>query len=218
MNWVWIVLLDILLIIVIALFMSVTVQARFGEKTELKIKYAGITVFSLQPQTEKDRKKASEKAEKKKAEKAQKAAKKAEEKKERKKAESEKSKKPKRTLEENLELIRDLVGSASRPIKRLFRHIRVTDVNADITVSGDDAAAAALNYGKMCVLITSVLTVLDGAVRLSVDNIELGVDFQSGRSVYDIGLKVSLRISTALGCAVWFLFRMIKRHFFKKKA
>ncbi|MCH5324167.1 MAG: hypothetical protein J1E39_03035 [Eubacterium sp.] len=219
-NILLIILLALLLTVIIALFLSVTVDVRLGKDIIVKIKYAGITVFSIQPETEEEKAKARAKAkkkspkkiaaEKKKVEKAKQIkAQKAEEKKAKK--EEQKKNKPKKTLDENLELVKNLLSSLSKPAKRLFSHIRVTNVNADITVSGKDAASAALNYGRMSVLINAVLSLLYTTVRLSVDNIDLGVDFQSGETAYDISFKVKLRISTALGCAVWFLFRMAKR-------
>ncbi len=220
MSWIWIVLIDILLIIIVALFLSVTVKVRLTSEADIKIKYAGITILTIRQETpeekaaaEKKKAERPERVEKAKAKQAKKQAAK-EKKKARKKAEE----KPKKTLEENLELVKALLYGISKPAKRLFSHIRVTNVKADITMSGDDAAAAALNYGRMSLLISSVLSLLYCTVRLSVDNIELGVDFQSGKTVYDIGFKVKLRISTALGCALWFLFRTARKMLAQRKS
>ena len=52
----WLILIDILLIIVLALMLSVTVTVHLNDDTRIKVKYAGITVFSISPEDEKQKK------------------------------------------------------------------------------------------------------------------------------------------------------------------
>lgn len=217
MSVVVIVLLCILLIIVIALFMSVTVSFSAGEALRVKVKYAGIPIFELSPekkqkQKEKRRKTAASPkalAKQKKAKEKKKL--KAAAKKEKKERQKKEKTKPKRSLYQTLELVRALVSSAGKPVKRLFSHIRITNVIADIVVSGEDAAEAALNYGKLNAVIHSLLQLLYSTVRLSVEKIDINVDFQSQKTKYFISFKLKLRLSTALGCALWYVFRAAKR-------
>lgn len=58
--------------------------------------------------------------------------------------------------------------SASKPIKRLISHIRVSNFYLFITASGEDAAQAAMNYGKINWLVHTALAVLYNTVKLNV--------------------------------------------------
>ena len=52
----WLIFIDILLIIVLALMLSVTVNVHLNDETRIKIRYAGITIFSVSPEDEKHKK------------------------------------------------------------------------------------------------------------------------------------------------------------------
>ena len=253
----WLILLGIVLLIAIALFMSVSVSVFIDEEIDVKISYAGITLFKI------DSTEDPEKAKKKKAKKEAKKKKKEEKKKlkeEKKRLKAEKKKKKsgqavtdasdntqsdtsadetqqtdnekkkktpeekqrekeekrrekaakKKKLEETIDLVKLLVKSAGKPVKRLISHIRINDFCIDITASGEDAAKAALNYGKINIAVNSLLTFLYQFVKLRVKKVNIGVDFESGETKFALYCKVKMRISTALGCGIWFLFRMLK--------
>lgn len=116
----------------------------------------------------------------------------------------------KKKLEETIDLVKLLVKSAGKPVKRLISHIRVNDLYIDITASGEDAAKAALNYGKINIAVHNLLAFLYQFVRLKVKEINIDCDFESGKTDFMLYCKVKMRISTALGCGIWFLFRMLK--------
>lgn len=258
----WFIFLGIVLLIAILLFMSVSVSIFIDEEIDVRIKYAGITLFYID--SDEDPEKVKKKEEKKKAK-----AKKKEEKKKRKEekerlkkekkrlrelkksgqadtvaevneeeiktdfaesteeAEEKKKKTPeekrrekeqkkrekeakKKKLIETIDLVKLLVKSAGKPVKRLISHIRINNLYIDITASGDDAAKAALNYGKINIAVHNLLAFLYQFVRLKVKEINIDCDFESGKTDFMLYCKVKMRISTALGCAIWFLFRMLK--------
>ncbi|MBR4305734.1 MAG: DUF2953 domain-containing protein, partial [Ruminiclostridium sp.] len=116
----------------------------------------------------------------------------------------------KKELEEKIELIKLFIKSAGKPVKKLISHIRVTNLNIDVTASGDDAAKAALNYGKINIAVGSLLGFLNQFVRLHIKKVNIGVDFESGETKFTLYCKIKMRISTALGCGIWFLFRFLK--------
>lgn len=258
----WFIFLGIVLLIAILLFMSVSVSIFIDEEIDVRVKYAGLTLFYID--SDEDPEKVKKKEEKKKAK-----AKKKEEKKKRKEekerlkkekkrlrelkksgqadtvaevneeeiktdfaestveAEEKKKKNPeekrkekeqkkrekeakKKKLIETIDLVKLLVKSAGKPVKRLISHIRINDLYIDITASGDDAAKAALNYGKINIAVHNLLAFLYQFVRLKVKEINIDCDFESGKTDFMLYCKVKMRISTALGCAIWFLFRMLK--------
>ena len=252
----WFIVLGIVLLIAVLLFMSVSVSVFIDKEIDVRIKYAGITLFYID--TDEDPEKVKKKEEKKKTKlKKKEEKKKKKEEKERLKREkklkksgqapntaqedaekeatsdnaddasADKKKTPeekrkekeqkkrekaakKKKLEETIDLVKLLLKSAGKPVKRLISHIRITDVFIDITASGDDAAKAALNYGKINIAVNNLLTFLDQFVRLKVKEVNIDCDFESGKTDFMLYCKVKMRISTALGCGIWFLFRMLK--------
>ena len=226
----WLIFIDILLIIVLALMLSVTVNVHLNDETRIKIRYAGITIFSVSPEDEKHKKQKKSKEKQKKspddksdnisADKAN--------------GSSDISKESKKThkvgkkadnngnngllsklglsgdISETIEFVKQLVESASKPIKRLISHIRVSNFYLFITASGEDAAQAAMNYGKINWLVHTALAVLYNTVKLNVKKIDITADFTSGKTEYELSCKVKLRLGTAIGCVLWFLFRTAK--------
>ena len=111
---------------------------------------------------------------------------------------------------ETIEFVKQLISSASKPVKRLISHIRVTNFYLFITASGEDAAQAAMNYGKINWIVYTAIALLYEAVKLDVKKIDISADFNSGKTEYELSCKVKLRLGTAIGCALWLLFRTAK--------
>ncbi len=258
----WFIFLGIVLLIAIILFMSVSVSIFIDNEIDIRVKYAGITLFYIDSDEDPEKVKKKEAKKKAKAKKKEEKKKRKEEKERLKKekkrlkdlkksvqadttaqtsedeiqadsaenaesGEEKKKKTPeekqrekeakrreklakKKKLEENIELVKLLVSSAGKPVKRLISHIRVNDLYIDITASGEDAAKAALNYGKINVAVHGLLSFLYQFVRLKVKEVNIDCDFESGKTDFMLYCKVKMRISTALGCGIWFLFRMLK--------
>ena len=114
----WLILIDILLIIVLALMLSVTVTVHMNDDTRIKVKYAGITVFSISPEDEKQKKEGKQGGLMAKLGLSG-------------------------DIGETIEFAKQLVSSACRPIKRLINHIRVNSFMLYVCAGGDDAAKAA---------------------------------------------------------------------------
>lgn len=232
----WLIFIDILLIIVLALMLSVTVNVHLNDETRIKIRYAGITIFSVSPEDEKHKKQKKSKEKHKKSpddkidnisadnenpmQNTESTPNKAEESKKTHKVGKKADNNGNNGLlsklglsgdiGETIELVKQLVESASKPIKRLISHIRVSNFYLFITASGEDAAQAAMNYGKINWLVHTALAVLYNTVKLNVKKIDITADFTSGKTEYELSCKVKLRLGTAIGCVLWFLFRTAK--------
>ncbi len=236
----WLIFIDILLIIVLALMLSVTVNVHLNDETRIKIRYAGITIFSVSPENEKQKKqKQKKKQEKEKQAKSNKEpvstdnAKAVENRdkidtdKPDKSSSAEKPHKVEKKAKNNddglmsklglsgdtgetIEFVKQLISSASKPVKRLISHIRVNNFYLFITASGEDAAQAAMNYGKINWIVYTAIAVLYEALKLDVKKIDISADFNSGKTEYELSCKVKLRLGTAIGCVLWFLFRTAK--------
>lgn len=232
----WLIFIDILLIIVLALMLSVTVNVHLNDETRIKIRYAGITIFSVSPEDEKHKKqkKSKEKQRKSPDDKSDNISADTENTADKANDSSDISKESKKThkvgkkadnngndgllsklglsgdIGETIEFVKQLISSASKPVKRLISHIRVSNFYLFITASGEDAAQAAMNYGKINWLVHTALAVLYNTVKLNVKKIDITADFTSGKTEYELSCKVKLRLGTAIGCVLWFLFRAAK--------
>lgn len=232
----WLIFIDILLIIVLALMLSVTVNVHLNDETRIKIRYAGITIFSVSPEDEKHKKqkKSKEKQRKSPDDKSDNISADNENPAQNTESTADKAKESKKThkvgkkadnngndgllsklglsgdIGETIEFVKQLISSASKPVKRLISHIRVSNFYLFITASGEDAAQAAMNYGKINWLVHTALAVLYNTVKLNVKKIDITADFTSGKTEYELSCKVKLRLGTAIGCVLWFLFRTAK--------
>lgn len=232
----WLIFIDILLIIVLALMLSVTVNVHLNDETRIKIRYAGITIFSVSPENEKQKKQKKNKEKQKKSpdyksdnisavnenpvQNTESTADKAKESKKTHKVEKKADNNGNNGLlsklglsddtGETIEFVKQLISSASKPVKRLISHIRVNNFYLFITASGEDAAQAAMNYGKINWIVYTAIAVLYEAVKLDVKKIDISADFNSGKTEYELSCKVKLRLGTAIGCVLWFLFRTAK--------
>lgn len=232
----WLIFIDILLIIVLALMLSVTVNVHLNDETRIKIRYAGITIFSVSPEDEKHKKQKKNKEKQKKSpdDKSDNISADNENPVQNTESTADKAKESKKThkvgkkadnngnngllsklglsgdIGETIEFVKQLISSASKPVKRLISHIRVNNFYLFITASGEDAAQAAMNYGKINWLVHTALAVLYNTVKLNVKKIDITADFTSGKTEYELSCKVKLRLGTAIGCVLWFLFRAAK--------
>ena len=112
----------------------------------------------------------------------------------------------------SIDMIRDYIKSASPPIKRLFRKIKIRDVYIDYVVGTDDAAKTAIKYGSLCAGIYSAAELLCEFMDTKVKEINIEADFAAEKDdIFAYGV-VKLRISTALGCALWLGFRLLKTY------
>lgn len=232
----WLIFIDILLIIVLALMLSVTVNVHLNDETRIKIRYAGITIFSVSPEDEKHKKQKKNKEKQKESpdDKSDNISADNENPVQNTESTADKAKESKKThkvgkkadnngnngllsklglsgdIGETIEFVKQLISSASKPVKRLISHIRVSNFYLFITASGEDAAQAAMNYGKINWLVHTALAVLYNTVKLNVKKIDITADFTSGKTEYELSCKVKLRLGTAIGCVLWFLFRAAK--------
>ncbi|MCR4780132.1 MAG: DUF2953 domain-containing protein [Ruminiclostridium sp.] len=120
------------------------------------------------------------------------------------------SKKPKMKL--SADMIMDYVRSASPPIKRLFKKIRIRDVYIDWLVGSDDAAKTALKYGGLCSAIYSAQEFLTTYLDTRIGEINIEADFGAEKDDIFVYLTMKLRISTLLGVALWLGVRVLKTY------
>lgn len=197
----------VLLVVLLILAGRVTVIFDYGEELYLKISYLMFTVFKIpakRKRTAKKDKKAEKSAEKaaKSAEKAEKSSKKEE------RSGGKSSKKSKPNLSDIFALVKLAADSVGKPLKRILKRTEISHLRLEIICGGDDAAKAALNFGKMNILVGNALGWVDNFFTLkAADRINIGVDFQCEQTEYSAYCEVRLSLAAALG----FLFSIIGR-------
>lgn len=228
----WIIVGSIIFLIAFLLFQSVTVTAVYDKKPEVTVKYMFFTILKIpSPPKKKKRKKNKNKPTEKsreasaentedKTNEGENTAEKQEdsgtEAKEKKTPEKEKPAKKKKTgfklSDIDFEMIKDYVESASPPIKRLFKKIRVRDIYIDYVVGSDDAAKTAIKYGSICAVIYSTIKWLTTYFNVKVKEVNVEADFKAEKDdIFAYG-KIKLRVSTAIGCALWLAVRVLKTY------
>ena len=86
--------------------------------------------------------------------------------------------------------ILQLVGTGVQAIKKLVRILRIRRFKLAIVVSGEDAASAAINYGRVCALASASYPVLEKALDKGQTDISVDLEYDSKTSVVaDIIIK-----------------------------
>lgn len=197
----------VLLVVLLILAGRVTVIFDYGEDLYLKVSYLMFTVFKIPAKRKKTAKK-DKKAEKS-ARKAEKSARKAEKTAEKAEKSDEKTtKKSKPELSDIFALVKLAADSIGKPLKRVLKRTEISHLQLDIICGGDDAAKAALNFGRMNILVGNALGWIDNFFTLkAADRINIGVDFQCEQTEYITYCEIRLSLAAALG----FLFSIIGR-------
>lgn len=209
----WIIFGSVVLLLVLLFTRPVKVTVIYDANPEVTVKLLCFTIFRIPAPPKKRRK---PKKQKKKKRKQQPESEDTEENgtKEQSPTEAGKSQKPPKAKlsmpEFDLEMIVDYVRSASPPIKRLFKKIKFRNLYIDWVVGSDDAAKTAIKYGACCAAIYPLMEWLTTYFDVIPKEVNIEADFSAEKDDIFVYCTVSLRISTALGCGFWLLFRMAK--------
>lgn len=175
----------ILLIILLVLFLPVSVHIKFVEDFFVKIKFAGIKVFRIEPSKDETEKTdtgdtVSDK-----------------------KAENTAVKESKRIflkLKEKygfsgaVKTVLGFIGDVLAHIKSLLRHIKIKRVEFSLTVAAEDAAQTAIEYGSVCGVAYPVFAMLESCAEIGFKNINIRSDFNSGKPEFAFSAVVKMQI------------------------
>lgn len=196
----WIIAGAILLFILILLMSRVTIFVDYDGDVYLNVKYFGITVYRIPGKKKAKKKKSKKKKSKEKDE--------ADEESGEKKKKKKKKKKPLPTFDELMDLLRMVLNSLGKPLRKILKRISFSHMSFDAICGGSDAARAAINYGAMNIALSSVLNLIDTFFTLKApDDLHIGVDFYQEKTV----IKVYCEIRTTVGAALAFVFSLLGR-------
>jgi hypothetical protein len=80
-----------------------------------------------------------------------------------------------------LNLLKNLAAVLQSKIKQLFSHIIIKQLDVKIAACGDDAAAAAVNYGYVCMAAYPAFAAINQILTVKQSNIEVAPDFTEGK-------------------------------------
>lgn len=193
-----------LLIIAILLACPVIVDLRFADNFLLKLRVLGIpiTVFSSKEKPEEDKKKKKPKKAKKK------------------KHDTEKEKKGKfskikgilkrKGVSGLLDFFKELMGVATGTGKKMFSHLMIYQLAVDITISNEDAAKAAIQYGQACAVVYPAMSVVTSVAKCQKSHVCVIANFDDKKPKAEFCLKASIRPFFILTAGISGFIRFIK--------
>lgn len=109
-------------------------------------------------------------------------------------------KKPK--LGDIFEMVKLLLDSLKKPLKKILKRTRIHHLRLYIVCGGEDAAKAAINFGKVNILVGSALGWIDSFFTLKpADELNITVDFQSEETKAEASCTVKMPLYAALAFA-----------------
>ncbi|MDE7361612.1 MAG: DUF2953 domain-containing protein [Oscillospiraceae bacterium] len=213
----WIIVGGVLVVLLILLLCNVTVIFDYNGALYLKVRYLFFTIVKIPAKKKKTRRK--DKKAKKAAETAVKAAETAETAESAKPADKKPDEKPKnpekkksdKMLGDIFALVKLVLDSLGKPLKKVLKRTRISHLSLNVTCGGDDAAKAALNYGRMNILVGNALGWIDSFFTLKpVDDLNVAVDFQSEKTYADCYCEARLTLIAALAFVFTLLGRAVR--------
>lgn len=131
---------------------------------------------------------------------------------------SDKPKSQKLTLSDIFALVKLVWDSLGKPLKRLLKATRVTSFRLDISVGGDDAADAAIKFGKTNMAAGAALAFLDCCFTLKDPKFNVTCNFQSEETRTECGFTARLTVIAALAFLFWVAGRLIRNYTSRKDA
>lgn len=197
----WTIVGIIFIVILLLTLGKVTVFVDYNESLVLKIKYMFFPIFTL-PSKKKSAKK-SKKKKKKKTDKDENSEEK-----------SDNKSKKKLALGDILELVKLLLNSLSKPLKKILKRVEIDHLALNIVCGGEDAAKAAITFGAVNIAVGNLMGWLDTFFTLKpVDELSVNVDFESEETTADAYVEIKLTVAAALAFVFTFIGRAIKHYF-----
>jgi len=129
-----------------------------------------------------------------------------------------KPKSQKLTLSDIFALVKLVWDSLGTPLKRLLKATRVNGFRLAISVGGDDAAEAAINFGKTNMAAGTALAFLDGCFTLREPKFDVTCNFNGEDTRTECGFTAKLTLIAALAFLFWAVGRLVRNYMSRKDA
>lgn len=133
-------------------------------------------------------------------------------------AKSAKPKSQKLTLSDIFALVKLVWDSLGKPLKRVLKATRINGFRLAIDVGGDDAAEAAIKFGKTNMAAGAALAFLDGCFTLREPEFNITCNFNGEETRTECGFTAKLTLIAALAFLFWALGRLVRNYMSRKDA
>lgn len=236
----WIIAGAVVVVIMILLMTSVKVRFEYSDGLRLRINWLFITLVQIPAGTRKqkrrnkktekaaesvaeteasDTEKLSEEAAEKSAESSAKSTESAGAAKKKESAPEKPAKKKSRVgLSDIWEIVKLVWDSLSKPLKRLLKATRIYSFRLRVVCGGDDAAKAALKYGRISAVAGVVRAFLEGNFTVVKPDFDISVDFMSEETTAECSFTAKLTPIAAVAFLFWVVGRAVRNYMQRDKA
>lgn len=116
------------------------------------------------------------------------------------------------------EIVKLVWDSLSKPLKRLLKATRIYSFRLRVVCGGDDAAKAALNYGRISAAAGIVRAFLEGNFTVVKPDFDISVDFMSEETTAECSFTAKLTPIAAVAFLFWVVGRAVRNYMQRDKA
>ena len=134
-----------------------------------------------------------------------------------KKKKKKKKEKEKKSLDELVDMLIDIWGSAKNPLCLIFKAFKFSDLYIDFIIANADAYKCALNYGRLSAVTYRGIAQMSRIFTVKLKTVDIQPAFGVKKGRYDAALKLHFRAGTFVIAGLWFLVTFIFRVFIPGK-
>lgn len=112
-----------------------------------------------------------------------------------------------------LEFILGLWEAADRPVLKIFKSIKISELYIDFFIANEDAYKCALNYGRISGALYNIIAWLSVLFNVKLKTIDINPLFGQKKSQWDVSLKISFclisMVIAGLQFLIIYLFRVL---------
>ncbi|MCR5600690.1 MAG: hypothetical protein K6G33_08125 [Ruminococcus sp.] len=121
------------------------------------------------------------------------------------------------SLSDKIEKLVAIWESAQRPMLKIFKGFKLSDLYIDFVIADEDAYDCALKYGKYSTLIYSIIAFFSELFTVRLKTVDVQPQFGVSKGRWDISAKLSVRLGTMVIAGAWFLITYVFRTFLPEK-
>lgn len=110
-------------------------------------------------------------------------------------------------LAEGIELLRNLLDSSHKPLRRILKGFSIRKLHLDLIIGAPDAYTCAMRFGRANILVYNTLGYLSQFFRIYAEHVAVRADFDKEHGVYDASCVLQMAPITAISAAFGFILR-----------
>lgn len=122
-----------------------------------------------------------------------------------------------KSLMDKIEFILGILEAADRPLLKILKGVKFSEVYIDFIIANEDAYKCALNYGRISGAVYNLLGWLGAFCNVKYKTVDINPGFAQKNSRWDISLRLSFRPVTLVIAGIAFLITYIFRIFIPEK-